>query len=379
MKKTICSALTAIGIASMFSGCGTIATIDFEECISVEFTGYNDEGSAYIQTDTGYIFSLLGDMNSYSAASLVSTFYVENEDADDNGKLSNGDEITLTVITDPEVLKNAKVKVTNTELHFTVEGLEEKPKIDIFSDVSLEVTGISPYCSVNVKYTGEESFSSFYPFSVTASDGSDKKTFADGDKVIVTLNEDDREDLEKDYLLEETSKEFTVTSDGKYIFTADDLSADRKEYLITSINDTVTGKIPEITSGSDRPSKTNVISSLSGVSVGTLYATSCYIRSIENVSLNSAYIGITQKKESFRDTKDVPYIYFIYDADISYCINDFIYGTDTTVQGQLIVGISEPVLYESGQIIYQTMYITAAPDFQTACNWYINDTFSPLS
>lgn len=378
MKKIICSALATIGIATTFSGCGTLATIDFAECVDVEFTGYNDEGSAYIQTDTGYIFSLLGDMNSYSAASLVSTFYVENEDADDNGKLSNGDEITLTVITDPEVLKNAKVKVTNTELHFTVEGLEEKPKIDIFSDVSLEVTGISPYCSVSVEYNGEHSLNSF-SFDVAASDGSDKKQFANGDKVTVTLTESEKKSLERDGILKETSKEFTIKSDGKYIYTADDLPADRIEYLTTSINDTVTAKIPEITSSTDNSSKVNIISSLSGLSAGTLYASTCYVKNIENVTLNSAYIGTAQEAVGFSGTRDVPYIYYIYDADISYCVNDFFNAIDTTVQGQLIVGISEPVLYDDGQIIYQKLIITAAPDFQTACNWYINDTFSSLS
>ncbi|MGN0679245.1 MAG: hypothetical protein ACI4JS_06240 [Oscillospiraceae bacterium] len=376
MKKAILFSVLTTCLAFILAGCSAKPTIDFEECVKVEFSGYNDEGYAYICTDNNYMFSVLSDMNTMSAANLISTFSIDN--IENNGELSNGDEITLIVNTDSTALDKAKVKVKNTELHFTVEGLKEKPEIDVFSDVSVKVTGSSPYCTVSVEYNGDQGLSPLFSFSVAASDGTEKKYYADGDKVTVSLTETALETLEKDALIKETFKEYTVTAESKYIFSSSDLSDDRAEYLRTAINETVEGKIPEIISGSDRTSQVRIISDLSGISVGTLAASTCNVSSIENLNLNSVYVGTTQEAVGFSDTKEVPYIYFFYDADVSYMVKRFFETIEDTVHGQIVVAISEPVLYQDGQIIYQKMSINAAKDFQTAYNNRANDTFSQL-
>ena len=191
-SKFFFSVLSVVVAGTCLTACSSKPTIDFEQCVSVDFNGYENEGNAIVRMDNDYILSLLGDMNTLSAASLVNSFSVGQ--VENNGELSNGDVITVTVDTNQTALDNAKVNVKNTELHFTVEGLEEKPKLDIFSDVSLNVNGSSPYCTVSVEYSGNQWLSS-YSFEITSSDGTEKETYCNGDKVTVTLSQDAQDSL----------------------------------------------------------------------------------------------------------------------------------------------------------------------------------------
>ena len=67
---SVLSAVSIVAAGTCLTACSSKPTIDFEQCVSADFTGYENEGSAIIRTDNNYILSLLGDMNTLSAASL---------------------------------------------------------------------------------------------------------------------------------------------------------------------------------------------------------------------------------------------------------------------------------------------------------------------
>ena len=125
MKKCLSVILAALTMLTLLSltGCAKKIGIDLEKCTSISVRGYDDEGTASVDIDENYILPLLGDMNMMSAASIINSLHTEP--IDNNGSLSNGDKITVTIRCDEETLKNANVSVSNTKLTFVVEGLSK--------------------------------------------------------------------------------------------------------------------------------------------------------------------------------------------------------------------------------------------------------------
>lgn len=63
-------------------------------------------------------------------------------DLSEDSGLSNGDKITCTVEYYEDDLKEAKIKLTNTEFEVEVKGLNEGTKLDIFEDFNVKFSGI---------------------------------------------------------------------------------------------------------------------------------------------------------------------------------------------------------------------------------------------
>lgn len=123
VKKITSIMLVVAAMASvlMLSGCGERATIDFKEVISIKkINGVNGEGYAVLNADSDKVLAALGDMNESSARALMNSFDIQPEN---NGSLSNGGKLVITVNTDTKMLENANVKVTNTHFELDVSGL----------------------------------------------------------------------------------------------------------------------------------------------------------------------------------------------------------------------------------------------------------------
>lgn len=358
------------------SGCaGVKATVDFEKCVSMEFSGFDGEGEAHVKLDDAYALSLLGDMNMASAAAVLRSFHVENNA--DNGSLSNGDVVTVTVDTDPEILKNSKVAVKNTELEFTVSGLEEKPQLDAFDGLAVTFDGISPFCRVDAVYRGENSNVYTSYFKIVLPDGKENGSLANGDVVTVTLSEYAQNVLDDIGDIKETSREYTVQADKSYILTAADLDADSREKLISDI----TATLPEKLEPLDKTSKLSIVSGLSGKNAGSVAANTHRVNSIENIAFDSAYVGVEKSATSFwGKTKENRFIYLFYTADISYYLSQPFSPIDEELRGAaLIVRISEPTISADGEISYQSFDIGARRDIQTAYDSKITSDFTGIS
>lgn len=76
----------------------------------------------------------------YNLGKALDSFNYEFSYPDEkkDGNLNNGDIITATITYDEKALKNAGYKLKSTSKEFTVEGLMELEKVDLFANVDLE-------------------------------------------------------------------------------------------------------------------------------------------------------------------------------------------------------------------------------------------------
>lgn len=280
-------------------------------------------------------------------------------------------------------MENAKIDVQNTTLSFTVSGLKEKEKLDVFAGVEFISEGASPECTISVKYNGGP----FYEiFDLKTASGEDISRnygtlqFANGDKIIVAIKDYELEELNAQYLIEETSREYTVQSDSKYLLTAADITSEMRDVLDKSAEDLVNEKVKAVIDGTDRDARLRLLSQVSGVNLGTLAAgVTNRIDKLEIKQFNSAYVGLGEVSGSLGATKDdQKSIYYIYDANISYYIKNIFDVYEDETECALIVRIDDPKITPEG-VMYSGMTFGSAKDFQTAYDTHITSRFEKLS
>lgn len=382
MKKTIL--IPALVLLMMcvctLGGCSSgKAVIDLADYVSVDFSGCNGDGNAKVVIDTNAILPLLEEQNAplVAAASFTAT------DIENNGKLSNGDTISVTVKFSEEMMENAKIDVQNTTLSFTVSGLKEKEKLDVFAGVEFISEGASPECKISVKYNGGPFYEIFDLKTVSGEDISRNYgtlQFANGDKIIVAIKDYELEELNAQYLIEETSREYIVQSDSKYLLTATDITSEMRNVLDKSAEDLVNEKVKAVIDDTDRDSRLRLLSQVSGVNLGTMAAgVTNRIDKLEIKQLNSAYVGVGEVSGSWGATNDnQKSIYYIYDANISYYIKNFFDVYEDETECALIVRIDDPKITPEG-VMYSNMTFGSAKDFQTAYDTHITSRFEKLS
>lgn len=379
-RKLILSAFVALAVLCLcvLSGCSAKRTIDLADYVSVEFTGYNGDGSANVSIDRSAMLPLLDKQ--ISPATITDSF--EAGGIQNNGMLSNGDVIGVTINYNELLMENAKLKVKNPTLSFTVEGLKEKQKLDVFSAVELGTEGVSPECKINVQYGGNLPYGTF---EIVLENGevtdvyTDRK-FKNGEKLTLRLTEDAIERLGKEYKIDETSREYTVEADSAYILTAADLSAENRKALDKIAEDFLNEKIEAVKEATDRDARLRLLSNVTGINLGSLYAgVTSRIDELSMTELKGAYVGVGTISGSWGVTvNNRKSVYYIYDADFSYYLKESPRTTredDTTCA--LIVRIDDPKITPEG-VMYSNLAFASAKDFETAYNSHITSSFEKL-
>lgn len=156
MKLLICA-----GGALLLAGCSSKEKIDLEELITLEYTGA-DGGYGYASCDYEQLEDWLADNCSEEAALSLAIAVEDGVDVSlspDEG-LSNGDEITVTILYDDGILDGYDYQLaqdSGDSWKVTVEGLEEPKKVDLFEGISLEYGSDGSYAVVggydNITYT----------------------------------------------------------------------------------------------------------------------------------------------------------------------------------------------------------------------------------
>lgn len=359
-----------------FTGCSPAAVIDGSKCVSVKFEGYNGDGTASVNVDYDYILSLLGDMNARTADSVAGS--ISAETIKESGSLSNGDTVTVKLKAKADVLENANVALFNTEIPFTVSGLKEKEKLDIFKNVEIKTNGISPECLVSFSYSG--AVGSTYDFSVKRADG--KKTtenYKNGDKLTVSLTDEAIERLKKEYIIEETSREYTVQSEKAYILSAADLSEKDVAALKKISDDYFNKKFIELNDWS-RKDISIFLDDLAKLNPFILASEgNPSVKSVDNVKFNSAYIGIGKPPYvfgSYSTPKDEKLAYFFYTADLTYSFRN----KETTMNDvALVIHLKTPVVDESGKISCSESVFYGRKDLDTALKEMLNDNLDKIA
>lgn len=235
-KKVI--AITAITIVALIAVVGISKsigkTINLNDYLLFETSGYNGYGSVDVSVDWEAIEAKYGDKITYkdqnteeygglmslaSPLDIMKTFVRVNVEGNDN--LSNGTEITYTWSVSPEVLEKFSCKLKYEDGAYTIEGLTEVGTFDAFADVEMEFIGIAPNGQANINYLGEEM--SYYDFDCDKTEG-----LRNGDIVTVTIDEDKIESYAKAWgkVPAEMKKEYTVDGLSSYVSKLDQIPAD---------------------------------------------------------------------------------------------------------------------------------------------------------
>lgn len=368
-RKLILGAFTVLLMMCVcaLGGCSGKKTINLTDYVSVEYSGYSGDGTAQVHIDTDAMLPLFSNQNSpQTVAESFTAGEIKN-----NGKLSNGDTISVTVNYNELLMSNAKINVQNPTLTFTVSGLKEKQKLDVFAGVAFGSEGTSPECTVSVIYNGGSPYGTLemqLENGEIVKNGFDKHYFKNGEKVTLRVSEEALERLGAEYIIEETSREYTVKSDSSYILTADDLTAESRKALDKIAEDFLNEKTKEILNDSDRAARIDLLAAVSGANRGVLYAGGTWKITLQPATLNSAYVGSPETK----------CIYYIYEAEIEYYIKTGlldVYEDKTTCA--LVVQIDAPKITPEG-VMYSKISFDSAKDYQTAYNSHITSSFEKL-
>lgn len=356
-----------------FTGCSPAAVIDGSKCVSVKFDGYNGDGTATVNVDYDYILSLLGDMNARTADSVAGS--ISAEPIKESGSLSNGDTVTVKLKAKADVLENANVALFNTEIPFTVSGLKEKEKVDLFKNVEIKVNGTSPECSVSFSYTG--AVGSPYNFTLKRADG--KKTteyYKNGDKITVLLTDEAIEALKKEYIIEETSREYTVKADKKYILSADDLSESEAAALKKISDDYADNRFIKLNDWTQEEAAI-VISKLTGLNSLILASEgNTHIKSVENLKYDSAYVGIGKTAGYFGQVKEERFAYFFYVGDVTYSYKN----NDTLLSDVgIFIRLKNPVIDKNEKISYSEITFGFRKNIEEASNELLDGDFEKIA
>ena len=147
--------------------------------------------------------------------------YLIKAKLDKEKDLKNGDKIKVTVEYDADLLKENKIKLTNTSFEIEVKNLEEGIDFDPFDEKYLKVTfdGMDGEGSMTVESTSERPSGVFYDYDWYGG-------LSNGDKVTVTA----------EVYLTEAGSAFYFESDGKYyiVKNKDDL---KKEFEVSGLKE----------------------------------------------------------------------------------------------------------------------------------------------
>lgn len=247
----------------------------------------------------------------------VKFYYVESN-------LKNGDIINVIANYDPEIA-NSQGKIIESETkQYTVSGLIEGKEIDPFENLSITYTGASPYLTILIDSSKcDSTINEFVSFTT------DTKYVRNGDTFIVNAVYDEYTAQANGYIINLTSKSFTVENQPEYVTSLDGLET--KE-LQSEIND----KLSVVTAANE----------------GDWYFAGVRImsfKSIANKSLNKTYL--LTLKPNFEDE-------FIYDKKVynkyvqiyEYTINKD--NNDTQVKAYVAIFVDNIIKSEDGTLIW---------------------------
>lgn len=213
-------------------------TIDLDQYLTVDYSGYDGYGVADYDFDTDTFLNENASkmkLKGSGAGNITSTrsvledvlaFYTDVS-LDKSKDLSNGDKITVKWVVNAQQLEAVEnqyhVKFKYKDREVTVANLQEVDKVDVFSSMVVDFSGISGNGTAEIDAsTLPQEFSSYY-FTVDPSRG-----LSNGDVVTVSVNENNIQEMAESFgkVPESSSKEFTVSGLEEYLTTAADLTDD---------------------------------------------------------------------------------------------------------------------------------------------------------
>ena len=226
--------------------------INLEQFVSVSYSGYEGHGTPRADLDiNGLYMAILEaqgkkvDEESIASWSALGSAIKDGVDigkcidtveltVTPDGGLSNGDQVTVTITYDNDVVKKQKIEFTGKTMETTVEGLETVEVVDAFDGLAVTFEGTAPNGRADYQYKGNSSYIDTYAFSIDKRDG-----LRNGDTVTVTINADDEYTMRYGYVVSEKEKQFTVSGLEEYVESYSDLTDAFLDGLRAEAEDTI--------------------------------------------------------------------------------------------------------------------------------------------
>jgi len=200
-------------------------TLDLNDYVVVETTGYDGYGNASVNIDWDSMSEKYKNRIGYtSEARKQYGSWIKNENpvsflreyvrinTDNSNDLSNGDVVKYEWNVNEDLFKYINFNIKYEDGEHKVEGLEEIGTFDAFADFDVEFTGTAPYGYASINYLGDELY--YGDFNIDRTSG-----LSNGEKVKVTI---DRNRIQ--YIAEslgkvpaQLEKEFTVSGLESYV------------------------------------------------------------------------------------------------------------------------------------------------------------------
>lgn len=228
MCRRMAGVFAAVIMMFALVGCGA-TTVSMQDYITVKCSGLNTIARANVNFDEdAFLKATIGEVPADEAEHYsymqkgIRLLAAVNCEVEPSSDLKNGDTLTVLVTYDEDVMKELKVDVQDTVWEYTVEGLEEGVKADLFADMVLKFEGIDGKGRVADAYNAsEDQFLTYVTYQVEP-----RANLSNGDKVVVTASCNETYAHEYGYLLGEKELEVEVSGLGVYLTKTEDLTAE---------------------------------------------------------------------------------------------------------------------------------------------------------
>lgn len=212
-------------------------TVDLSEYATYEYSGYNHKGSVEVTLDQEKVSELIRDVKEVYGKRLLHIYKCSDEDYNAfynsleitttvPNNLSNGSQFIYTVNYDKSLAKKIRLSVKENKKTVTVTGLVTATVLkidDIFKDLHVEFSGVSPNIQVSIENMSTHPFIQNMVFVIV----DPKEFYSLGEEVQVRAYFSEAECLDKHFAVEVDSenciKSYAVSGVSEYIQRLDDL------------------------------------------------------------------------------------------------------------------------------------------------------------
>lgn len=202
------------------SGLEETNTIDMAKYIEIKYKGANKHATAEASLKEN-IKDEIGE-KVYKELSNQISFSIK-----DNKDLANEATIKVSISVPESWLQENGIKFKSETVDFKVEGLVDATEIDVFKDININITGMSPNLQVSVTTNSQDEFIKTVRFSASKTSG-----IANGDTITITATSWDEEMADgKNYAVQKDTMEYKVEGQAAYIFKTSEINDNIKSQI----------------------------------------------------------------------------------------------------------------------------------------------------
>jgi len=209
--------------------------IDLSDYIDVEYEGYNKHATATVKFNK--------DLKDEFEDSSIYNSFISNAtlEVKDNENLANEQEIEISVEIPSSWLNENGIALKSDTIKVQVSDLKDATEIDVFKDINVEITGMSPDLKVTISTKSDDEFIKTVRYSASKTSG-----ISNGEKITITASSWDKKMAEsKGYVLKKETMEYTVDGQAAYIFSTSEIKDDVKTSFKNTFIEKATSKATE--------------------------------------------------------------------------------------------------------------------------------------